>query len=205
MKVLLRDHEGVRELQQGYASELELQRFLLQYAELIPLDEIDLATAPLLCIGFEVNVASGSQDVLYLDMTGMLTIVETKLKKNPEARREVVGQILEYAADTSNWTISDLEERANKFFSGKDCPPEYFGRSLSEVVEKFLFATDSLSPDGFSYETFSDSVKANIERGHLRLIIAVDEPPPVLLRTVEFVNRFSERFLAMRAGAHRPR
>jgi len=194
MKVLLRDQRGVRELEEGYASELELQEFLSKHTELIPLQEIESGTPPLLCIGFEVNVASGSQDLLYVDMTGMLTIVETKLKRNPEARREVVGQILEYAADTSNWTISDLEERAAKYFSGKDCAAEYSGLSFSEAIERFLSSTHSLPPEGFSYQAFADSISANIERGQIRLIIAVDESPPALLRTVEFVNRFSERF-----------
>src|SRR2546422_2803798 len=122
MKVLVRDAKGVRELKEGFASERELQEFLSQHSELIPLQEIELGTPPLLCIGFEVNVSSGSQDLLYIDMAGMLTIVETKLKRNPEARHEVVGQILEYAADASTWTTGDLEARAGKFLSSKDCP-----------------------------------------------------------------------------------
>lgn len=82
-------------------SEAELQTFLKEHPDLIPLEEIDLKAQPLLCIGWEVGLASGTESILYIDPSGLLTVVETKLKRNPEARREVVGQILEYAAQMS--------------------------------------------------------------------------------------------------------
>ncbi len=195
MKILIQ-HEGEkpRLLEEGYAKEFELQTFLLEHAELMPLDEIAQDTPPLLCIGFEVRTSDGSQDLLYVDKSGMLTIVETKLKRKNEVRREVVGQILEYAADTSMWSVSDLEDRANRFFNGPHCPEDQRGFTLSQAVESFLIRTNDLAPGTFDYQGFVDSVLANIERGHIRLVIAVDEPPSPLLRTVEFVNRFSQRF-----------
>ncbi len=39
---------------------------------------------------------------------GYLTIVETKLWRNPEARREVVGQIVDYAKELSTWDVEEL-------------------------------------------------------------------------------------------------
>ncbi len=194
MKILIQDQRGVRALEEGYASEEELQTFLREHSDLMPVDEIELGTPPLLCIGWEVSVASGSQDLLYVDETGLLTIVETKLKKNPEARREVVGQILEYASHASAWTASDVETKAQKFFSSQECPKEYRGLTLEEALRNFLERTNSPARESFSYEDFLNLVTANLERGHIRLVIAIDEPPSSLLRTVEFINHFSERF-----------
>jgi len=110
VKILIQDQQGVRALEEGYASEAELQTFLREHSDLMPVDEIELGTPPLLCIGWEVSVASGSQDLLYVDETGLLTIVETKLKKNPEAKREVVGQFDSQGRASSpakrGWTAS---------------------------------------------------------------------------------------------------
>jgi len=194
MKILIQDEHGVRELEEGYATEEELQTFLRDHAELIPVDEIELGIPPLLCIGWEVSVASGSEDLLYVDETGLLTIVETKLRKNPEARREVVGQILEYGAQASAWSPNEIEMKAQKFLSSAECPQEYRGLTLEQAMRYFLERTGSPAREAFSYENFLNLASGNLERGHIRLVIAIDEPPDPLLRIVEFVNRFSERF-----------
>lgn len=194
MKILVRDESGVRALEEGYASEAELQEFLRDYAELIPVDEIELGTPPLLCIGWEVGVASGSQDLLYVDRAGLVTVVETKLKRNPEAKREVVGQILEYGAHLSTWSSADIEKKANEFLAKDMCPEDYRGKTLEQALLSLVDKhPDPEAPD-FSYEQFLEALTTNPERGHVRLIIAVDEPPDPLLRTVEFVNRFSQHF-----------
>jgi len=194
MKILIQDEHGVRELEEGYATEEELQTFLRDHAELIPVDEIELGTPPLLCIGWEVSVASGSEDLLYVDENGLLTVVETKLKKNQDARRAVVGQILEYASYACAWSIADVEARVHKFLSSKECPKQYRGCTFEQALRYFLDKTGSPALEDFSYPSFLDGIRANLEQGHIRLVIAIDEPPDPLLRIVEFVNRFSERF-----------
>jgi hypothetical protein len=45
----------------------------------------------------ERSVGVGNLDVLLLSESGRIGIVETKLAYNPEARREVLAQLLEYA------------------------------------------------------------------------------------------------------------
>jgi hypothetical protein len=194
MKILIQDEHGVRKLEEGYASEEELQIFLREHSELIPVDDIELGTPPLLCIGWEVSVASGSEDLLYVDENGLLTVVETKLKKNQDARRAVVGQILEYASYASDWTVKEVEAKAQRFLLSDECPKEYRGLTFQEGLRRFLDKTGSPAVEDFSYPNFLAGIRANLEQGRVRLIIAIDEPPPSLLRTVEFVNRYSEHF-----------
>lgn len=173
---------------EGFANEEELRMFLLESPDLFPVDELGQPGMPLLCIGREVYVSSGSEDLLLIDRNGLLTVVETKLGRNPQARREVVGQILEYAAKMAEWEPKDVERQAQEFYKSEYAPPDYRNLSLIDAMKKFLGDQD------FAYEEFLEDVAENIEAGRFRLVIAVDEPPDSLKRTVEFVNRFSERF-----------
>ena len=55
----------------------------------------------------------GSIDLLLSDQDGILTILETKLADNPEITREVVGQVLEYAAHESlEWDVKRVLQEA---------------------------------------------------------------------------------------------
>jgi hypothetical protein len=192
MKILVRDESGVRALEEGFATEAELQEFLREHPDLMPLEEIDLNAPGLLCIGWEVGLASGAEDILYIDRNGLLTVVETKLRKNPQARREVVGQVLEYAAQMATWSSADVALQAERFFADSACPEQYRGCTLEKALR--LFVESGEGPPELSYDYFLGQVQANIDSGHFRLIIAIDDPPEPLLKTVEFVNRFSQRF-----------
>lgn len=195
MKMLIQNKgQRPRELVEGYADEKQLQEFLRDHADLIPVEEFELGTPQLLCIGWEVHGASGYEDLLYVDETGLLTIVETKLKKNPEARREVVAQILEYAADTWTWTADDIEQRAQRFFARKECTEEYRGLTFEEALRRFLEKTASDPQEPFSYADFLDRVEQNLSNGHIRLVIAIDKPLDTLRKLVEYINLFSEHF-----------
>jgi hypothetical protein len=52
--------------------------------------------------------AAGSVDVLLISSSGRLGIVETKLAYNPEKRRNVVAQVLDYAVSISGMKVEDL-------------------------------------------------------------------------------------------------
>ena len=52
-----------------------------------------------------------SVDHLLIDHEAIPTLVEMKLRENPEVRRKVVGQMLDYAAHAEHWTAEALRER----------------------------------------------------------------------------------------------
>ena len=65
---------------------------------MLPVGEIDPAIGPLVLIARELNVPEVDRiDAFLADGRGHQVIVECKLWRNPQARREVVGQILDYA------------------------------------------------------------------------------------------------------------
>ncbi len=99
-------------LGEGDYDERWLQDLLCEHPDVLPIYEIEPTFAPLVSLGTEIGCAPGSIDNLFISPSGALTIVETKLWRNPEARRQVVAQIIDYAQALSHWSYEDLESAA---------------------------------------------------------------------------------------------
>ncbi|MFT6735229.1 MAG: hypothetical protein ACJAS9_003434 [Polaribacter sp.] len=91
-----------------------LQTIIFENIDLLPIHEINPDYADLVPICMELQSASGRIDCLYVTTTGRIIIVEVKLYRNPESRREVVGQTLEYAKDLNKWSYSELDNQVKK-------------------------------------------------------------------------------------------
>ena len=48
---------------------------------------------------------------MYVNPLGLLILAEHKLWRNPQARREVIGQILDYAKEFASWSYEELSGR----------------------------------------------------------------------------------------------
>ena len=86
-----------------------LQQLLFRHPEALPIEEIDRAYSGAVPICIELNTPAGPVDALYATPQGRLVVLETKLWRNPEARRTVVGQVLDYAKELSRWTYEDMQ------------------------------------------------------------------------------------------------
>jgi hypothetical protein len=107
----------LRRFSRGEADDYDedwLQDLLFAHAELLPVDEIDHAYEQLVPICRELTTPAGPLDVLYATPEGRLVIVEAKLWRNPEARRKVIGQILDYATELSQWSYEDLQREVSR-------------------------------------------------------------------------------------------
>ena len=91
-----------------------LQRLLFETPEVLPIGEIDPAFAPAVPLCRELPTAAGSIDVAYVSEQGLLSIVECKLWRNPEARRAAVTQILDYAKEISRWSYEELNHAVRR-------------------------------------------------------------------------------------------
>ena len=78
-----------------------LQKLVSRYPNLLPIEQIEPALTDAVPICMELPLPSGYVDNLYATPDGDLIIGETKLFRNPEARREVVAQVIDYAKDLS--------------------------------------------------------------------------------------------------------
>jgi hypothetical protein len=96
----------------GQISERWLQEALFAHPECLPVREIDPSIGALVPVCMEIETGAGPADILYVTPTGQIVLVETKLWRNPEARRQVVGQLLDYAKQLTGWSYDVLDEKA---------------------------------------------------------------------------------------------
>jgi hypothetical protein len=119
-----------------------------------------------------------SADHLFIDQDGVPTVVETKRSSDPRARREVVAQMLDYAANgVVSWRAEALRARfeARCATSGLEC------------ADVFIAAMGDSDP-----ETFWAQVHTNLGARRLRLVFVADAISPELERIVDFVNEQME-------------
>ena len=95
-------------------NEAWLRDTLLQYPDILPIREIAPSFGPLIPLCRELRTSVGPVDAVFINRHGLLTLVECKLWRNPEARRKVVGQVLDYASAISRWSYSDLPPRRHR-------------------------------------------------------------------------------------------
>ena len=76
--------------------------------------EIEPGIGPLVPVCMELPLRVGSVDNLFITPEGNLVMVEVKLWANPEARRKVVAQALEYATALFRLDYIELEAAVMK-------------------------------------------------------------------------------------------
>ena len=136
-----------------------LQTLIFQHPALLTIEEIEPDHGPLIPLGREVPTDAGPIDCLYIAPNGLLTLVEAKLWKNPDARREVVGQIIDYAKQLAGWTYAELNSYAR----------DQGGQGLWELVSQRAELALELDE-----AEFVDAVNRNLQRGRFLLLIVGD-------------------------------
>ena len=112
-----------------YDDEATLHRLIADYPQLLP-----LAGSPLRVLGSEVPLGPGIADILAVESSGRPTIIEVKLSRNREARREIVAQVLAYAAFLRGF---DVEGQDHEGAVDSDS----FVASLQEYLDQGVFPT----------------------------------------------------------------
>ena len=69
----------------------------------LPIPAIDAAYSDPVPICRELRTSAGPIDALYINDLGRMILAEFKLWRNPQARREVIGQILDYTKELALW------------------------------------------------------------------------------------------------------
>jgi hypothetical protein len=113
----------MREVLFGKSLEDALQAFFENYPQLIPGKQIDPGNENpprFVLLRREMPISSWSLDHLFVDQRGILTLVETKLFENPDLRRVVVGQLIEYAANSIElWANGIARQKAAEYWNKK--------------------------------------------------------------------------------------
>jgi hypothetical protein len=162
--------------------ESKLQTLLFDFPNTLPVTEIDPGFGPLAAVCIELPTPSGYIDNLFVTEAGDLAIAECKLWRNPQARRQVVAQIIDYAHNLTSWSYDDLDtaiRRAQLPSGGK------VDRSLFDHVVQ---VTSLDEPQ------FIDAVSRNLRLGRVMLMVVGDG----IREGVETLANF----LQLHAGIH---
>ena len=105
------------------ANEKHLEDLIAKRPGVLPISEFGNVFRQLTCIGRQVPTAAGPVDLLFMSKHGRLVLVETKLHKNPEARRQVIAQVLDYAAHLHEFSIERITSVAEEHWKANQTVP----------------------------------------------------------------------------------
>ncbi len=190
---LLQDNGTIQALhQQAYESEDLIQRLLAEHPDLLAGEQIDAAVPRRwLLVSREVGVPGEmdgsdrwSLDHLFLDQDGVPTLVEVKRSSDTRIRREVVAQMLDYAANAVvYWPVETIRAAMEATCQGR-------GEDPAQLVAELIEAAPD---DTAAVDEFWRDVSTNLRAGRIRLVFVADEIPPELKRIVEFLNAQMEQ------------
>ena len=155
-----------------------LQQLIFSEPDLLPLDKIEAGSGKLIPICRELSIPKPGGnvflDILGITSTGRPVLIECKLWRNPQARREVIAQILEYAALLRRWSYADLTARVKARTSwGGDNP---------------IYAQAAASGSPLGEVEFTDSLARNLRNGDFHLVIAGDGIREDMLTIAEHIG-----------------
>ncbi len=168
-----------------FSTEDELQALIAEHPELLDGEQIRPGDARRwILITREKGIAPSSGgsarwavDHLIVDQDAVPTLAEVKRGSNPEIRRTIVGQMLEYAAHASEtWTAEELRNAFEEQTRAQGLDP-------GDVLTSLLEGDGESDVDGFW-----EDVSTNLAAKRLRLLFVADDIPDPLARIVSFLN-----------------
>jgi hypothetical protein len=171
-----RDEEEWRPLlPSGFPAEEALHDLVEEAPNLLPLS----GDPTLVILGREVGLGPGYADLVAIDREGRLTVVEIKLRKNTEAKRAVVAQILTYAAYLKGQEPEQVEELLRQHLVRRDIAS----------VEAAAASADQSGE--FDVTTFREGFTSSLAAGSFRLVLVLDDAPSELVQLVGYLESVS--------------
>ncbi|WP_328950848.1 hypothetical protein OG778_26920 [Streptomyces sp. NBC_00184] len=176
--------QGLQALEvSGFETEAEFQELLARHPRVLDFGTLaDGRPLRLVLVAREMGVATSAEsgsaywlDHLFVDAEGVPTLVEVKRATDTRIRREVVGQMLDYAANGARYWPAALLQHSFE----ETCKAD--GRDLAEAYGELL---DERSPGDFWA-----LVEERLAAGQMRLLFVADRIPLELRAIVEFLNR----------------
>jgi hypothetical protein len=156
-----------------------LQDLIFANSQLLPVAQIEPAFSTLIPAATEVNSGHGYIDNIYVTPTGELVLVEAKLWRNPEARRKVIAQALDYVAALQKMGFAAFEAAVMR---------------AAGVPTGQLYGLVAAHPDAAEEAAFIDAVSRNLKRGRMLVMVVGDG--------IHSETEALAEMLASHAGAH---
>ncbi len=161
----------------GQYNESYIQKLIYNTPQVLPISRIEPIYDNPVSLCREMPLKTGFVDAIYVNEDGYITIAECKLWKNPQARREVVAQIIDYAQALSEMDYVTFEKQILLARGGKE-------KSLFEIINNEENTIDE--------KDFVDSVSRNLKSGRFLLLIVGDGIQENAENLINFLNNYSK-------------
>ena len=164
----------------AFPDEARLHSLIEEAPQLLPL----AGTPSLTILGREVSLASGTADLIAVESSGRVAVIEIKLAKNAEARRAVIAQVLTYAACLQGLTPDAFAR-------------DVLGSHLAKIGHSSIHsAIESGDQEGaFDAARFDEGLATSLREGRFRLVLVLDEAPAELIRLVGYLASIADKVL----------
>jgi hypothetical protein len=172
----IRIGEDLELLQQPepFSTEYELQEILAAHPALLAGE----GDRPLATVCRELLLGTGFADLFLVDEEGFPAVVEVKLARNGESRREVIGQLCDYLSAIARLTPEEIDERS--------------GGCLAALLPQLASRGDGEEEPEARLARIRSTLSAALRSGKVRGIVVLDEAPEELIREFSYLNEHSD-------------
>jgi hypothetical protein len=195
--VLIRGEGGAETMiaESPLPAEKNLHDVLTEHAGLLPADDLELVDP--VVVGREANLESGYADLVLVDQTGQICLVEVKNEGNPDTRR-VVAQLLDYAA--ALWQLNTDEFARVVLGPYLDASEEPVGGALDIVGFVRGRATGSDDDGVADDELLLKGLEQSLATGRFRLVVAAPVIPNGVEKVMEYLNAQGHMVYGLEVG-----
>lgn len=185
--ILINDADEVMLSEVDARDEAQLQHRLLNSPDLFPVDEFELQ-GPLLVVGRETTLPSGSVDLIALARTGDVLVIEMKTgPQNPDFRA-ALAQATDYGADLWRMTLEVFEATvALRYFASDHCAPGF--RNTTSLAYAAKTAWPTMTDEELA--AFQDRLASVLASGNFNFVIVAQRFTEPMITTVNYLNEMN--------------
>jgi hypothetical protein len=164
-------------------NEHHLQEVMKEHPALLPVDDLGIS-GPLLVVGRETSLASGSVDLIGVVPAGELVLVEFKTgPQNPDFRH-ALAQLIDYGSDLWGMAVSDFDSGVVQRYldSTLRSPGLESAGSLRDMAEQVW------TSDEFNWDEFEDRLARVLSDGDFHYVVAAQKFTPQMTRSLDYLN-----------------
>lgn len=169
----------------SFLNEKELQDYIESLPSILnAISQLNRQDYPLYILKRELSVASGSIDFLATDVDGSLYIIETKLAQNPELRRAVIGQVIEYASNLTDASYERISKECIKYLKKPG--------SLERAIHDFYSSQQEKEGEPIPTEgEYKQAISENLAKGRFNLVIVANKVSFEIQKLFHYIDQMT--------------
>ena len=169
-------------------NESQLQAVLKEHPDLLPVEEVGLPS-PLMVVGEETVLPSGSVDLVAMTRAGHIIVVECKTGPQNSDFRNALAQLLDYGSDLCGMAFEQFEHAvALRYLRSERCREPGL-RKADSLEQAARLIWRGLSAE--QWATLKDKLQATLRDGAFEYYLGAQGFTPAAERTIAYLNQIT--------------